>query len=171
MFRIRSSFFLGLLFVLPLIGAGCISTNSNATTTGPAGVFVSVDKGDNWKQSSAMPSLKGVTQLDGVSVYRMFEDPSDPKALYWASRGEGFFYSYDDGASWQHAKAPLNTGIVYSISVDPGDSTFSWMASETPTSSACIGSSEVVSVSKATRPVSRAAAIQSSRVSMSRIVT
>lgn len=121
MFRIRSSFFLGLLFVLPLIGAGCISTNSNTTTTGPAGVFVSVDKGDNWKQSSAMPSLKGVTQLDGVSVYRMFEDPSDPKALYWASRGEGFFYSYDDGASWQHAKAPLNTGIVYSISVDPGD--------------------------------------------------
>lgn len=118
----RRSLFFVLLLALPLLGAGCISTNSSATkTTGPAGMFVSSDKGDNWKQSSAFPSLKGVSQLEGVSVYRVFEDPSDPKALYWATRGEGFFYSYDEGTTWQHAKAPLDTGIVYSISVDPSD--------------------------------------------------
>lgn len=118
----RRYIFLFAFLLLPLLGAGCISTNSNANkTTGPAGMFVSVDKGGSWKQSSAFPSLKGVSQLDGVSVYRVFEDPSDPKALYWATRGEGFFYSYDSGSTWQHAKAPLDTGIVYSISVDPSD--------------------------------------------------
>jgi photosystem II stability/assembly factor-like uncharacterized protein len=116
----RSILFL-LLATLPLFGAGCISKNSGTETTGPAGVFSSIDKGDTWKQTSAYPSLKGVVQLEGVSVYRMFEDPSDAKALYWATRGEGFFYSYDNGASWQHAKAPLDTGVVYSISVDPTD--------------------------------------------------
>lgn len=109
-------------FVFLLSGQGCISFSSNKTgTTGPAGMFASYDKGETWLQTSRLPQAGGVTMLSGASVFRLFTDPSDPKALYWATRESGFFYSYDNGATWRQPAPPLNTGFLYSVAVNPRD--------------------------------------------------
>ena len=107
-----------------LIGAGCISVNDNnsTSTSGPAGVFVSVDKGEGWSQLAALPTAEGVQSIAGVSVYRIFEDPQDSNAMYLTTRGQGMFYSYDSGKTWQQPTfAPLAQGFVYSVAVHPKD--------------------------------------------------
>lgn len=112
------------LFALVLfLGNGCLTLGNSdtATTSGPAGVFVTTDKGKSWKQISAMPTSEGVQTLSGVSVYRFFEDPQDPDAMYWGSRGQGLFFSYDQGVTWQHARGPLSSGFIYSVQVHPDD--------------------------------------------------
>lgn len=120
----KTIFLLGLLSLcIILTGAGCLTLGQKkgSGTTGPAGMFVSTDQGDSWKQISKLPQAEGVTDLSGVSVFRIFEDPQDPHAMYWATRGDGMFYSYDDGKSWQRAKDPLDKGFIYSIVVHPKD--------------------------------------------------
>jgi len=106
---------------LVLSGQSCVSLTDSSTpqTSGPAGVFLSTDRGTTWKPISAMPTIEGVKQLTGTSVYRLFEDPQDPAALYWASRSDGLFYSYDGGKSWLHSGDPFATGFVYSVAVHP----------------------------------------------------
>lgn len=116
-----------LLLTLPLIlvGAGCVSFGSSsskkATTSGPAGFFLSTDKGENWKSISLLPTAQGVKSLSSVSIYGLVEDRNDPKTLYWLSRDQGLIYSNDDGVSWNQSVAPLNTGFVYSIAIHPKD--------------------------------------------------
>lgn len=117
-FGIFSIFFIALL----LGGAGCISFSSNKSgTTGPAGMFLSSDKGESWQQISLLPKADGIQVLSGVSVFRLAIDPQDPKALYWTSRAEGFYYSYDSGVTWRQPAAPMNAGFIYSIAVNPED--------------------------------------------------
>ncbi|MEK7083622.1 MAG: hypothetical protein AAB932_00110 [Patescibacteria group bacterium] len=116
--------YLGLMAGLLLVtGAGCLSLKSSndPSTTGPAGMFVSPDRGETWGQIVSLPKAEGVSSLANVSVYRVIEDPQDPKAMYWLSRGEGFFFSYDEGETWQRPSGPLASGFVYSIAVDPTD--------------------------------------------------
>ncbi|MBU0596615.1 hypothetical protein KJ641_00120 [Patescibacteria group bacterium] len=110
------------LSLLLIMGQGCFSfgpSDGSTETSGPAGVFVSIDKGEEWKQISLLPKADGVKNLSEVSVYRIEEDPMDPKAMYWASRENGLFFSYDDGKTWQQASAPLNAGFIYSSAVHP----------------------------------------------------
>jgi photosystem II stability/assembly factor-like uncharacterized protein len=109
------------VLALVFLGAGCVSSSNTSTTSGPAGMFVSTDKGETWKSISLLPTTEGVQQLSGVSVFRLEADPQDASALYWATRANGLFFSYDDGKGWQHAPAPLDTGFVYSIAVHPKD--------------------------------------------------
>jgi len=59
--------------------------------------------------------------LDKVSVYRLIDDPQDPMAFYWASRGNGLYYTYDEGRSWRQSVEPLNAGFIYSVAVNPED--------------------------------------------------
>lgn len=108
---------------LLLVGQGCLSVNDSdgPQTSGPAGVFVSTDRGDTWKAISVLPEADGVKNINSASVYRLFEDPQDPNALYWASRGQGMFFSYDGGAEWQRPAAPLRSGFIYGIAVHPED--------------------------------------------------
>ena len=119
----KKSFLFGLVGAsLLLMGAGCVSFGgSSATANGPAGMFVSVDKGQNWKQISQQPTLTGVKILSSTSVFRIVSDPEDPRALYWLSRENGLFYSYDDGNSWQQFIGPLSAGFVYSLAVHPAN--------------------------------------------------
>lgn len=107
--------------VLLFGGAGCISFGDAPTTSGPAGMFVSTDKGENWQAISRLATAQGVQDLSGVSVYRIFTDPQDPKALYWASRAHGYFYSYDEGRTWHQPLGDFRTGFVYSIAVHPAN--------------------------------------------------
>lgn len=109
--------------VILFTGAGCLSLSQGdePQTTGPGGIFTSLDKGETWKASSLMPTVDGVKNLQGASVYNLTDDPSDPNTFYWASRGNGLFYTTDAAKSWQRAVAPLNTGFVYSVAVHPQD--------------------------------------------------
>lgn len=103
-----------------LTGQGCVSfSNKNNNLTGSAGMFVSVDKGDSWQQISLLPQSEGVKNISNINVYKLFADPQDSAALYWATRENGFLYSYDEGRSWQQPKGDLAKGFVYSISVHP----------------------------------------------------
>ena len=114
----------GLLAVagLLLLGAGCSPFGSGApTSVGPAGMFYSPDKAETWKQISILPGPTTAKSLAGVSVYKLFSDPHDENTLYWASRGNGLFYSYDMGKTWQLSPEPLNTGFIYSVAINPKD--------------------------------------------------
>jgi photosystem II stability/assembly factor-like uncharacterized protein len=116
-----TKFFL-LSLVIFATGAGCVSfggSSQKPTTTGPAGWFLSKDAGETWKSIVLLPTADGVKSLSGVSVYSLVEDHNDSHALYWLSRDNGLYYSYDDGATWRQSVEPLNTGFVYSIAIDP----------------------------------------------------
>jgi photosystem II stability/assembly factor-like uncharacterized protein len=84
-------------------------------------MFVSTDKGESWQPISSMPTTEGVKSLAGVSVFKLVEDVNDSKALYWASRQHGLFYSFDDGKSWAQADSELNSGFVRAVAVHPQD--------------------------------------------------
>lgn len=107
------------LALLLLLGAGCIQFGSSGPT-GPMGVFRSSDKGENWEQANVYPTPQGVKSLAGVKVYRIFTDPSDPNALYLATRGQGLFYTYNAGESWTAVPA-LAGRFIYALAVDPHD--------------------------------------------------
>lgn len=105
-----------------LLGAGCLSLNGNdQATTGPAGLFMSQDKGSSWSALSAFPTVEGVRQLSGVSVYRLVGDPQDSKTLYWLSREHGLFFSINEGKEWRRTEGALSSGFVYALAVHPKD--------------------------------------------------
>ncbi len=110
-----------LAFVSSLIftGAGCISFGGT-TAVGPTGVFRSADKGETWAQINTLPTPKGLASIAGVRTYKIFNDPSDSNAMYLASRGQGLFFSYNRGESWQKVDA-LGDRFIYAVSVDPSD--------------------------------------------------
>lgn len=112
-----------LAFSLILFGGGCsIGPGGNDVNTGgPAGVFVTTDDGEQWNQINKLPTADGVQNLQDVSVYRLFKDPLDPDALYWASRGSGLYYSYDKGKTWRKDDGLLANTFVYSIAIHPDD--------------------------------------------------
>ncbi len=109
---------------LVLVGASCVSFSGSAnkkTATTGGGFYLSKDNGETWKPIVTMPTAAGVKSLAGVSVYGLVEDPNDTKAMYWLTRDNGLLYSYDDGTTWTQSVAPLNTGFVYSIAINPRD--------------------------------------------------
>lgn len=117
--RSLSSIFL-LFVVILLSGQACVAFGSKKNTAlGPAGVWVTTKNGESWTQIVSVPTATGVTQFPQAGVYKLIDDPQDSRALYWASREDGIFYSYDDGKTWARAEAPLNTGLIYSIAVHP----------------------------------------------------
>lgn len=107
--------------MLLFLGQGCITTSGNTSGAGPAGMFVSTDKGESWQSISLLPEVGGTQDVSSASVYRLIEDPQDPRALYWATRGQGMLYTYDDGNSWHQPEGPLSSGFIYGISVHPKD--------------------------------------------------
>ena len=119
----KLAFFSSLLAVVLLTGAGClnIGNEQDISTSGPAGVFLSTDRGDTWVSVSAMPTNQGTKTLENMSVYSLFEDPQDAQGLYWGSREGGLFYSFDSGKSWKQSGAPLNVSMIRSVTIHPND--------------------------------------------------
>lgn len=109
------------LFAIILMGQGCTSGNKDATSAGPAGIFVSTDKGESWQSISLLPRADGIQSLSGLSVYRIFEDPLDPRTMYWASREKGLFITYNDGRDWFQPEGPVSQGFMYGVAVHPTD--------------------------------------------------
>lgn len=101
-----------------LTGASCIQLGG--TPAGTMGVFRSNDKGDTWASASAVPTAQGVKSISGVNVFRLHTDPSDPNAIYLASRGQGLEYTYDYGASWRVVDV-LGGKFIYGLAVDPAN--------------------------------------------------
>ncbi|MBI2990150.1 MAG: hypothetical protein HYY51_03110 [Candidatus Magasanikbacteria bacterium] len=109
-----------ILSALLLVGQGCVlGGGSGPSTSGPAGIFASTNAGEDWQSVSFVPTVFGVRNVSGLSVFRLVEDPHDSKTLYWLTRDSGLLYSYDDGKSWQQSVEPFNTGFVYSLNVHP----------------------------------------------------
>lgn len=108
----------GMLAALVLTGAGCIQFINSAQ--GSMGVFRSADAGETWASKAILLSAPGVKSLAGAKVYKIYTDPSDPKALYMGTRGQGLYYSYDNGDTWQ-GTALMAGKYIYALSVDPRD--------------------------------------------------
>lgn len=109
---------MGIVASFFLVGAGCISFSGAGAN--PLGVFRSADKGENWQSINVFPTKDGVKSINNVKVYRVFMDPSDSGALYLATRGQGLFYSYDRGDSWQFVPFFQNKFIT-GVAIDPTD--------------------------------------------------
>lgn len=100
-------------------GAGCIEFGgSAAATVGPLGMFRSPDRGENWASINTVLTAQGVKSLAGVNIYKIFTDPNDPDAIYAATRGQGLFYSYNRGDSWEQV-VPLSGRFIYAVAIDP----------------------------------------------------
>ena len=113
-----------LVAALLFIGQGCVgpSTDQQAVqTSGPAGMFVTTNKGEEWQPIVKYPTAEGVQNLSGVSVYRVIPDPHNIETLYWLSRSNGMFFTTDNGQTWQRVKGPLASGFVYDLAIHPTD--------------------------------------------------
>lgn len=113
--------FLVLIFSVLFLTTGCISFNSGGgEPTGPVGgVFKSGNKGLNWEQKGLIATTdnkrKSITNLSAASLAL---DPSDHKAVYYGSVGNGLFYSYDGGNSWHKANG-LGNATIRKVAIDP----------------------------------------------------
>lgn len=106
---------IGLLFV----NTGCVTTTSKKDTSAiDGGIYKTVNKGDIWQQKVLIPSISGAPKsFSAVSVASMALDPSDEKAIYFGSEGNGMFYSYNGGNEWMVADK-LIRATIRSIAVD-----------------------------------------------------
>lgn len=110
----------GFLAFLLLAGAGCIQVGGTTAGNTAMGVYMSADGGQTWVAKVAVPTAQGIKSLAGAKVYRIFTDPGDPNAMYMGTRGQGLFYTYNNGESWQ-AAGGMDGKFIYSVSVDPKD--------------------------------------------------
>ncbi len=120
--RFIKPLFLVSLFLL--VGQGCIGPSTgeqSLQTVGPAGVFLTTNKGEEWQPIVKYPTAEGVQNLSGVSVYKIIPDPHNVDTLYWLSRGSGMFFTTDSGKTWQRVKGPLAGGFVYDLAIHPTD--------------------------------------------------
>jgi len=109
-----------LLIMLSMLTTGCVSlkTNKKAAVV-DGGIFKTVNKGATWQHTVLIPTTKGGPgSIGNFSVNSMKMDPSDNKAIYFGSQGNGLFYTYDGAQSWQPAIS-LGAGIIKDVAVDP----------------------------------------------------
>ncbi len=114
----KIGFLIALFAAVITMGAGCIQFGSSAA--GPMGVYRSEDKADSWKAVTAYPTAEGVKSIATLKVYRLFTDPNDPNSLYVGTRGQGLFYTYNNGDTWQ-AATQLAGKYIYGVAVDRRD--------------------------------------------------
>ncbi len=113
-----------LIFVFLIVAvtlSGCtINFGSKKTTKGPdGGIFKSTTSGSTWTQKSLIATTSGKPEQfneSGSTVLAM--DPSDTKALYYASSEGGVYYTYDSAESWREIPALKGT-LVIAFAVDP----------------------------------------------------
>lgn len=103
---------------LVLLGAGCLGRSSGSTGA-DAGVFKSMNAGEEWAQYVVVPTAQGIGTLATTNVLHMTMDPQDNEFLYIATRGNGMLYSEDAGASWRQVRdRELQSGTISHVAVD-----------------------------------------------------
>jgi len=112
----KKKLFFVLALMLTLTGAGCITVSGGGS--GSLGVYKSENKGDSWAAAMAVPTVEGIGTLAGVKTFRLHTDPSDPNTIYLASRGQGLYFTYDNGRNWKAIDAMAGK-FIYGFAVDP----------------------------------------------------
>lgn len=105
------------LIILPLLGAGCISFGGATKQDG--GLFATKDRGEQWVQRGAIPSVSSPRSLANANVTVIAQDPQDRMAIYVGTDTSGGFYSWDGGNAWWPLGAPFSAAKVNAIAVDP----------------------------------------------------
>jgi len=111
-----------------LLGVGCIQFTGSGTSGLDGGVFRSVDKGAKWTQVSAIATAEGPKSLGSQDITALVQDPSDPKALYAGTNGQGLFVTLDAAASWRKVDG-LGAIAVTKAAVSAGNKCHIFVAS------------------------------------------
>lgn len=107
------------LILSTLIISGCsVSFKGSKTVTNDAGVYKTDNKGEKWQQQVLIPTTAGNKSIGGLNTNVLAMDPSDNKAIYFGSVGNGLFYTYNGAASW-NAIENLTKETIQSVAVDP----------------------------------------------------
>lgn len=77
-----------------------------------SGLFVSTNRGDKWKQVTAVPA---------VNILRIRRGESDPKTWLVVTEGRGAWLSTDDGKTWQPTAPAVDEANLYACAVDPAN--------------------------------------------------
>ncbi|MFA5023533.1 MAG: hypothetical protein WC523_01060 [Patescibacteria group bacterium] len=114
-----------LLGALALLTTACsISTTSSVTPSGTtadkdSSIFLSTDRGDTWRVTTAVSNANGrVQNINDVNVNLMTMDPSDSLAIYLASFDRGLFYTYNVTNGWNEVGG-LPKATINDVKVDP----------------------------------------------------
>lgn len=115
----RLFIFVGLAFILTGCSGGFFNFGGKEGT-GPAGVWLSTDQGNSWKEANTLLSTNPqANSLAGASIQFLTQDPNDAKAFYATSSNTGLLYTYNRGEGWQGTLGGL--GTVRTVSIDPKD--------------------------------------------------
>lgn len=115
-----------LLFGVVLLSSACtISTSSTGgsssanSTEKDASVFLSTDRGDNWRIMTNLANAGGkIETITDINVNLMTMDPQDSMAIYLASYNSGLYYTYNIANGWNKVKS-LEAGTVNDVKIDP----------------------------------------------------
>lgn len=112
-----------ILLISVIFISGC--SLSVKTKEGPkgseGGVFLSPDRGENWKKFALVPTIKGAPlSISSLNVNFLIIDPQDSDTVYFGSDTKGLYYTNNILDGWNHAEK-LPVGKVNSIAVDPLD--------------------------------------------------
>jgi photosystem II stability/assembly factor-like uncharacterized protein len=98
---------------------GTSSSSSSSATEKDASVFLSTDRGDNWRIMTNLISANGrAASINDINVNVMTMDPQDNLAIYLASYGNGLYYTYNIANGW-NSVSTLTTGTINDVKVDP----------------------------------------------------
>jgi len=110
------------LAAIGLATSGCsLSFNSNngvEKNAPDAGVYVSTNKGDTWKQVAVVPKLGGNKSLAYTDASTLAMDPNDSRAIYFGAVGTGLYYTYNIAEGWREDTAFASAGVT-DVKVDP----------------------------------------------------
>lgn len=115
-----SVLFFPLVLIFLLTGCeGPVTINFGGGSEAKGGIFVSPDKGEQWKGMNAVPSVSGEPgSIAGYNTRSLAMDPNDSDAVYFGSDSKGLFYTYNVGEGWNRAKDLPAAGID-AVAVDP----------------------------------------------------
>lgn len=118
----KISLFLSLILITFFV-SGCVVTTTSQQTVANnmGGIYLSIDKGTTWKSKSLIPTTNGKpASFSGLDAASLVMDPSDSKAVYFGSVGNGLYYTYNGGETWQIASG-LGNATIRAIDIDPGN--------------------------------------------------
>lgn len=105
------------LLALPLLGVGC------SNKVNDAGILRSLDGARSFENKSAIGS--GGT-LAGTNVVRITFNPSNSKQIIIGTQGNGFYFSENQGESWQNVA--FSSGNGNAVAIDPTNQDILYLA-------------------------------------------
>lgn len=87
-----------------------------------AGIFKSVDQGENWIQLAAKKEKdKEKIKISELNIYDLEVNPQDSQIVFAGAQGKGLIRSFDSGNSWRGLpRGSLGaTSSVLSLAIDP----------------------------------------------------